>query len=120
MIDRIQRAGRQVRLVCMALLAMNTAGCGLISRAEVPVDRTQDPRILREVEALLAAEPELDASTIRVEVDGAMVLLHGSVRGIGGWKCALRVAALVEGVSSVVDYLVLERGPRDIRCVAGG
>lgn len=93
-------------------------GCGLVGRSTPPVDRSQEPRIQQAVQARLAAEPSLAAASIRVEVDGATVLLYGSVAGLGAWQCALTNAELVAGVSSVVDYLVIGRGPRDVRCLA--
>lgn len=82
------------------------------------MDRSRDPQILRDVEARLDAEPAIDSSRIRVEADGGLVLLYGSVDGLGQWQCAIRNAQIVEGVRSVVDYLVIERGPRDISCGA--
>lgn len=100
------------------LLALAAEGCASLRRPLPTVDRTQDERIRGEVERRLAAEPDLGAGALRVEVDGGIVLLHGSVAGIAAWKCAIRNAELVEGVRSVVDYLVLERGPREIRCLA--
>lgn len=100
------------------LVVLLPGGCGLIGRSGPPVDRSQDPRILQEVEARLLREPSLDADLIRVEVDGGVVMLHGTVRGIGAWRCALRNAEMVPGVQTVVDYLLLERGPRDVRCLA--
>jgi len=100
------------------LCALSLGGCGLIGRSAPPVDRTEDPRILRDVEARLLREPALDAELIRVAVNGRVVELHGTVRGIGAWRCALRNAELVPGVQTVVDYLLLERGPRDVRCLA--
>jgi osmotically-inducible protein OsmY len=89
----------------------------MLRRPEPIIDRTEDPRIQRDVESRLAAEPALDASRIRVEVDGAIVVLYGSVPGIAGWNCAIRNAQMVAGVMSVVDYLVIERGDREIRCL---
>jgi hypothetical protein len=47
-----------------------------------------------------------------------MVILHGSVAGLAAWQCALRNAALVEGVLSVTDYLVIGPGPREVTCLA--
>jgi osmotically-inducible protein OsmY len=82
------------------------------------VDRSQDERIRQEVSARLAAEPSLDATNLRVEVDGGVVLLHGGVSGMGAWQCAISTSGLVRGVRSVVDYLVIGRGPRDVRCLA--
>lgn len=68
--------------------------------------------------ARIAAEPSLDSEAIRVVVEGRMVMLHGAVRGIGAWQCAIANAELVPGVQSVVDYLVIERGAREVRCLA--
>lgn len=100
------------------LLPLLLAACSALRRPAPPIDRSEDPRIQREVEARLAREPSLRGRPIRVEVDGGVVLLHGSVAGIGGWQCALTNAELVPGVRTVVDYLVLERGPRDVTCLA--
>lgn len=100
------------------LLLAAASGCGLLRRPDVPVDRSQDPRIQQEVEARLANEPSLASGRIRVEAQGGDVLLHGTVYGIGAWKCAIANAQLVEGVRTVVDFLVLERGPRDVPCLA--
>lgn len=100
------------------LLALGAEGCASLRRPLPAVDRSQDERIRGEVERRLAAEPDLGSGALRVEVDGGIVLLHGSVEGIAAWKCAIRNAELVAGVRGVVDYLVLERGPREIRCLA--
>ncbi len=104
----------------MAALAFALAagGCGLLGHPGPQVDRSQDPRIQEEVRERLTREPSIDAGNIRVAVDGGIVILHGSVRGIGAWQCATTTSALVRGVRSVVDYLVIERGPRDVACVA--
>lgn len=107
-----------MRAPLIAVLPLLLAGCGLGRRAVVPPDPALDQRIQREVAARLAAEPSLGAGAIRVEVSGATVLLHGSVHGLGAWQCALTNAGLVAGVRTVVDYLVLERGPRDAHCLA--
>jgi len=92
------------------------------ARGELPPlpapDPAEDARIEREVEARLAAEPSIPPGSIRVEVVGGDVRLHGGVGGIGAWQCALRNAALVDGVRTVVDYLILGRGPREVRCLA--
>lgn len=105
----------------LALLLLSTQlGCAALRRPEPPVDRSQDARILREVEQRLVREPSIEAGTVRVDVDGALVILHGSVRGIAAWQCAIRTSQLVEGVQSVVDYLVIERGPRDVTCLGSG
>jgi osmotically-inducible protein OsmY len=101
----------------IALLATLLAGCG-IQRPEAVLDRSRDSEIMREVQTRLAAEPALEATRIRVEVNGGMVILYGSVDGAAAWRCVHRNAQLVEGVTSVVDYLVIERGPAEIRCGA--
>jgi hypothetical protein len=103
-----------VGLILLAFLS----GCSLLRRPEPPVDRSHDPRIHQEVEARLAQEPAIAGAGIRVEVDAAIVVLYGSVQGLDAWRCAIRNAQLVEGVQSVVDYLVIEPGPRDIQCIA--
>jgi BON domain len=104
--------------LCAALLALPMAGCGLVGRSSPPLDRSQDERIRQEVTARLAGEPSLDGSTLRVEVNGGVVLLHGGVSGMGAWQCAVSTSGLVRGVRSVVDYLVIGRGPREVRCLA--
>ena len=104
--------------LCAVLLVLPAAGCGFLGRSSPPVDRSQDERIRQEVSARLAAEPSLDATNLRVEVDGGVVLLHGGVSGMGAWQCAISTSGLVRGVRSVVDYLVIGRGPRDVRCLA--
>lgn len=100
------------------LLALALSGCSIIRRGPPPVDRSRDAAILSAVQTRLAAEPELNADLLRVEVDGGIVILYGPVQGLGQWNCALRNAHLVDGVVSVVDYLILERGPREIHCGA--
>lgn len=109
---------RRCALLLMSIAGPLLAGCGLSRRASTPVDRSDDPRIREQVTTRIAAEPSLDASSIRVDVDAGVVMLHGSVRGIGAWQCALTTASLVPGTRTVVDYLNIERGPRDVRCVA--
>lgn len=99
-------------------LAVSTAGCSVLGRSDPPLDLTQDPRIAQEVRARIAAEPSLAGASIRVEVSGAVVVLHGGVDGIGAWQCAITTSGLVRGVRSVADYLVIGRGPREIQCLA--
>lgn len=105
------------RSLALALL-LPLVGCAMLRRSDPVIDRSQDPRIRSEVEARLAREPDLASARIRVEVDGATVILHGSVNGLAAWQCAMRNAELVEGVRTVVDFLVLERGPREVGCLA--
>lgn len=103
------------RAAILALLL--AAGCGGKRPSEL-LDRTQDQRIQQEVEARLAAEPAIGPGRIRVAVEGGTVQLHGTVQGLGALKCALTNAELVSGVRLVVDMMVLERGPAQIRCLA--
>lgn len=110
------RAGWSVGILFLVLMALS--GCSVLRRSPRPVDRSRDPAIVSAVQARLAAEPDLDARLLRVEVDGGIVILYGTVHGLGQWNCALRNAHLVDGVVSVVDYLIIERGPREIRCGA--
>jgi hypothetical protein len=103
----------------VALLPILTlAACGGLRRPAPAPDPALEARIRSAVEARLAAEPSLADGSIRVEVRGTTVLLHGSVNGIGAWQCALSNAGLTPGVTSVVDFLTLERGPRDVHCLA--
>ncbi len=109
-------AGSRGRYLIALTLLFGLVGCS--GRAAFVPDRSQDARIQQQVAARLAAEPALRANSIRVEVDGGTVMLHGAVRGIGEWQCALTNAELVSGVRSVADFLVLERGDRSVDCLA--
>jgi len=106
--------------VLFMMLLVSVVGCQALRRPEPVIDRSRDSQILVEVESRLQREPSIQAGTVRVEVDGAIVLLHGSVRGLAAWQCAIRTAQLAEGVRSVVDYLVIERGPREVTCLGAG
>jgi hypothetical protein len=100
------------------------AGCGLLSHhrgpspAELRAAAAQDPRINAELERRLAAEPSIGAGKIRLEVQRGEVQLRGSVAGLGALQCAERNAELTPGVKLVIDFLVLEPGPRTVRCLA--
>jgi hypothetical protein len=108
---------QQVSITALLLLLL-CAGCSSLRRAEPAVDRTNDVQIREQVQARMDAEPVLGRGSIRVEVDGGTVLLYGSVTGMGAWGCAIRNAELVPNVRTVVDYLVIERGPREANCLA--
>jgi hypothetical protein len=110
--NRVNRVGMGM------LLSVLSVGCGIRQSVMVPVDPILDARIASEVERRIAAEPLLDAQEILPRVEGARVHLHGSVDGIAAWSCAIRNAFLTEGVVAVVDFLVIERGPREGVCVA--
>lgn len=113
---RAPATGWAIRALSVALILVT--GCASLRRPDPPIDRSQDSRILSEVRARLESEPGVDASRIRVEVNGAIVLLYGGVEGIARWQCVIRNAELVDGVITVVDYLVIDRGPRDVVCRA--
>ena len=106
------------------LAAVALGGCGLLRREpqETPQARevrvAADERIRAEVEARLAAEPSIGGGRVRVQVDRGEVQLFGGVVGMGALQCAVRNAELVPGVRLVIDHLVLERGPREVRCLA--
>ena len=115
--NRVEIIGAR-RLLTLLVLASAMTGCGFLRRDPPPIDTSQDARILREVEARLAREPAIDARTIRVSVEGAVVSLYGSVAGIDAWNCAMRNAQLVDGVRIVVEYLTIERGSGAVPCRA--
>jgi hypothetical protein len=115
----IHRSSARIRaLLFLSLTALPLAGCGFARRPSFVADRSDDGRIQREVQTRMGGEPSIDGGNVRVSVDGGVVALHGSVKGIGAWQCAIATSELVRGVRSVVDYLVIERGPRDVRCLS--
>jgi hypothetical protein len=100
------------------LILLTVAACSSRREpAEIP-DPVIDGRIHSELQARIQAEPALEAPDLRIEVEAGRVQLYGSVAGIGAWNCLLRNAWLVEGVESVNDFLIIERGPRDVTCRA--
>ncbi|HEX2207049.1 MAG TPA: BON domain-containing protein [Longimicrobium sp.] len=107
-----------------ALVAALVQGCALLggepreTPAQVQERETREETIRREVEARLAAEPSIGAGRIRAEVNDGDVHLHGAAPGFGALQCALANAGLVRGVRLVVDFMVLEPGPRDVTCLA--
>jgi osmotically-inducible protein OsmY len=104
--------------------SIGMAGCGFFNKkaadtpAQLAARATEDARIGREVEARLAAEPSIGAGKVRVAVERGEVGLFGSVAGLGALRCAERNAELVHGVRLIIDQLVLDPGPRDVRCLA--
>jgi hypothetical protein len=106
------------------LLALALAGCSLLNRhpsdspAELAARAAENLRIQHEVEARLAAEPALGSAHLRVEARDGEVGLFGNVSGSGALRCAERNAELVRGVRLVIDHLVLDPGPREVRCLS--
>ena len=74
----------------------------------------RDPTSSGEVQARLAAEPP--STPPHPGRSGRwLVTLLRQRHGAAAWRCAHRNAQLVEGVISVIDYLVIERGlPRSV------
>lgn len=116
--------GRWTRRLAVVALPALAAACGLFQReaketpAQVAARQSDDARILREVEARFEAEPSIGAGRVRVVVERGEVGLFGAVSGLGALRCAERNAELVRGVRLVIDHLVLDPGPRDVRCLA--
>lgn len=112
------------RLAAAAALSALAGACGVFQRdtpetpAQITARQTDDARIRREVEARLAAEPSIGAGRVRVTVERGEVGLFGAVSGLGALRCAERNAELVHGVRLVIDHMVLDPGPRDVRCLA--
>lgn len=112
-------------MMMLAACAALVQGCALLSRrapSETPAQAqervTREEGIRREVEARLAAEPAIGAGRIRAVVNNGDVHLHGAAPGFGALQCALSNAGLVPGVRLVVDFMVLEPGPRTVTCLA--
>lgn len=100
-------------------LMLGSGGCALLGGSPgPPPDPVRDVRIRDRVQERIRAEPSLAASAIRVVVDNGYVQLHGTVAGMGAWECALTNVSLVPEVNSVIDFLVLEAGPREVPCLA--
>lgn len=111
----------RLRLPVCLFAALLIAACRGSSPSASPfeIPESAEDGLLRvALERRLAAEPSLTARQIRVETRGGTVLLHGIVYGLGEWQCALANAELTPGVQTVVDYLVLGRGPPQIPCLA--
>ena len=93
-------------------------GCGLIGRPPPPSTARQDARIRQEVQRpsfgsrASCRAPSAWRSTAGPSCSTAACAASAP----GSAPCSN--AELVPGVSSVVDYLVLERGPRDAPCLA--
>lgn len=108
-----------------AVAAALLQGCALLgggepreTPAQVQERSAREETIRREVEARLAAEPSIGAGRLRAVVNESDVHLHGAAPGFGALQCAIANAGLVPGVRLVVDFMVLEPGPRDVTCLA--
>lgn len=113
-----------MRGACAAGTVLLAGGCSLFggrkaadTPAQIAAREANDARISREVEVRLAQEPSIGPGRVRVQVDRGEVALFGSVSGFGALQCATSNAELVRGVRLVIDQLVLEPGPRTVRCL---
>jgi osmotically-inducible protein OsmY len=61
-----------------------------------------------DIEAAFERNALLDASKIRIEIDGNKVMLHGEVRTLAEREEAERIAWAAQGVSSVEDRLAVK------------
>lgn len=108
---RGMRGGAALAAVLLA------SGCAIFGKG-----KRESPQVVaaREAEeARNAAQPALAGARLRVEVlPRREVALHGSVVGLGALRCAVTNAELVQGVTLVIDHVVLERGPAEARCLA--
>ena len=113
-------------MMMLAACGALVQGCALLGGGGAPPEtpaqaqtrQAQEESIRREVEARLAAEPAIGAGRIRAVVNDGDVHLHGAAPGFGALQCALANAGLVPGVRLVVDYMVLQPGPRTVTCLA--
>ena len=113
-------------MMMLAACAALVQGCALLGGGGPPAETvaqaqerlSREETIRREVEARLAAEPAIGAGRIRAVVNDGDVHLHGGAPGFGALQCALANAGLVPGVRLVVDFMVLEPGPRTVNCLA--
>ena len=71
-----------------------------------PIDKI--PAVGMGIEAAFKRNAMLDASKIRIEVDGSKVTLHGKVRTLAEREEAERVAWAAKGVCSVDNHLAVK------------
>lgn len=112
---------RKRTIALASLLALGLLGCGeqgaTSSSASPAADATvssapapSDEEVLRHVKSALDAQKEFDASQVDVAVSGGVVTLSGMVRDpVVRQKIVLTVAG-IDGVHTVIDYLVLPTG----------
>ena len=90
-----------------------TAACGVIACSSMPprtpAERAADSKIADEVEATLAADPNIYARHIDVAVDRGVVQLGGYVWEPEDFQLARRDAASVPGVTAVITQMELKR-----------
>jgi len=111
---------RAIALASAALLGL--IGCGQegsgpqqgmkpgadLARSSAPAPSDQE--LLLQVKDALNAQKELDASQVDVSVSGGVVTLSGMVRDPEVRQKIVLMVAGLDGVQTVIDYLVLPTG----------
>ena len=112
---------RKRTIALASLLALGLLGCGdqgatprgAASAADATASAApapSDQELLVHVKNALGAQKELDASQVDVSVTGGVVTLSGMVRGADERQKIVLLVAGVDGVQTVLDYLVLPTG----------
>jgi osmotically-inducible protein OsmY len=112
---------RKRTIALASLLALGLLGCGeqgaaprsAASAADATASAApapSDQELLLHVKNALGAQKELDASQVDVSVSGGVVTLSGMVRGAEERQKIVLLVAGVDGVQTVLDYLVLPTG----------
>lgn len=108
-------SGVMKRISCVAFVAVTA--CGMVACATGPrkteAERQADRETVERVQLALNEDTLLYARHISVRADGGVVLLGGYVWTQPDLREALRIAALVPGVTKVVDQMELQRNGID-------
>ncbi len=110
---------RKRTIVLASLLAFGLFGCGQdeggpqqsmqqgadLAHSAAPVPSDQE--LLLHVNHALKEQKELDASQVSVSVSGGVVTLSGMVRDPEVRQKIVLMVAGIDGVQTVIDYLVL-------------
>jgi osmotically-inducible protein OsmY len=112
---------RKRTIALASLLALGLLGCGeqgATPRGASPAANAtpsaapapSDQELLQHVKSALDAQKELDASQVDVAVSGGVVTLSGMVRDPDVRQKIVLMVAGIDGVHTVLDYLVLPTG----------
>jgi osmotically-inducible protein OsmY len=113
---------RKRTIAFASLLAFGLFGCGQdesgpqrslqqgadLARSAAPVQSDQE--LLMHVKSALDAQKDFDASQVDVAVSGGVVTLSGMVRDSEVRQKIVLMVAGIDGVHTVLDYLVLPTG----------
>lgn len=111
---------RVIALASAALLGL--LGCGQeesgprqsmkegVDVAQSSATSPSDQELLLHVKHALEAQKDLDASQVDVSVSGGVVTLSGMVRDPDVRQKVVLMVAGIDGVQTVIDYLVLPTG----------